>query len=70
MPARVIRLWTPTHVRLWRAARTAYLRWRIHEARADIAHEESSLWPRHAQIKAWRLDIGAWEVEILTLENA
>lgn len=69
MAARVIRLWTAPHVRLWRTARIAWLRYRIREAREDIKHELSSLWPREKQIEAWRSDIGAWEVEILVLEN-
>lgn len=70
MPARVIRLHTPPHVRLLRALRIAWLRRRVAWAREDIRHEESSLWPRTKQIAAWRSDIGAWEVEILMLENA
>jgi hypothetical protein len=52
---------------LWRAARIAWLRYRVREARRDAAYEATSLWPREDQIRAWRKDAAAWECEILAL---
>lgn len=69
MPARVIRLWTPPHARLWRAARIAYLRWRIACAQADIRYLETDPHHDRAQAGVYRRQIGVWEVLVLTLEN-
>jgi len=52
---------------LWRAARIAWLRFMVREVRKDMAYEEKSLWPREAQIDAWRKDAAAMEVQILAL---
>lgn len=66
---RVISLWTPWPLRLWRAARIAYLRFLLWSVKADLKYESESDWPNVDQLALYRRSAQALRVQITLLEN-